>query len=124
MKGVSSVRAYEMLATVPGGLDVVSDAQARLGLVGVGEAVVDVFAQTQVEVPVAGFDLVFNVKGQLFYVGVAEVVVFGAAAGEIVGREHGKIARRSGTRRASAGLRDWSSRAAGCRSTLLTQGEL
>ena len=58
-----------------GRLDVVGDAHARLGLVGVGEAVVDIVAQAQVEEPVAGLDLVFDVEGQFLDVGVAEEVV-------------------------------------------------
>ena len=56
----------------------------------VGEAVVKILAQAQVEVPVAGLDLVFNVEGELLYVGVAEEVVVAAAAGKVVGRKDGR----------------------------------
>ncbi len=58
-----------------GGFDVVGDAHARFRLVGIGEAVIKVLAETKVEVPVAGFDLVLDVEGQLLYVGVSEVVI-------------------------------------------------
>ena len=59
----------------PGGLDVVGDAQARLRLVGVRQAVVKILSQPQVEEPVAGLDLVFDVKSQFLHVGVPGVAV-------------------------------------------------
>ena len=64
-----------MRRTVERGLDVVGDAKARLSLVGAGEAVVEVFAEAEVEVPVAGLDLVFSVEREFLDVGVAEVIV-------------------------------------------------
>ena len=47
-----------------GGLDGVSGAEARLGLRCAGEAVVDVAADAEVQVPVAGFDLVLRCRGR------------------------------------------------------------
>ena len=67
-----------------GGLDVIRDAHAGLGLALDGKAVVQVAAHAKVEVPVAGLDLVLDVHRQFLHVRVAEVDVFAAAAGQIV----------------------------------------
>ena len=72
-----------------GRLDGVGGAEAGFGLVGLGEAVVEIAADAHVEEPVAGLDLVFDVESKLLHVSVAEVLELAAAAGEIVGSEHG-----------------------------------
>ena len=63
-----------MRSTVGDGLDVIRDAHAGLRLIGVGEAVVNILAQAEIEEPVAGLDLVFGEESQFLDVGVAEVV--------------------------------------------------
>jgi hypothetical protein len=83
-------------------LEIVSNAHSGLGLVGNGETVVKVFAQTEVEVPVTGFDLVFNVEGQLFDVGMTEEKVVAATAGEVVGRKCREVIRILASRAARA----------------------
>jgi len=50
-----------------------------LNLVGAGEAVVYVFAEADVEVPVAGLDVVFDVEREFLYSGVPVVGVVAAA---------------------------------------------
>ena len=67
-----------------GRLDVIGNAHARLRLFGDGEAIVDIAANAEVEVPVTGLDLVFNVEGEFLYVGVTEERVIYSAAGQIV----------------------------------------
>ena len=52
-------------------LDVVRDAQARFGLAGAGDAVVDVAAKTEIEAPVLERDGVLDVQAEFVDVGVA-----------------------------------------------------
>src|SRR5882724_4205495 len=54
-----------------GALDVISDAEARLGLLVGDQAVVEISTETEVERPVSLRDLVLKVKSELLYVGVA-----------------------------------------------------
>jgi len=72
------------------------DAQARLGLAGRREAVVDVAAHSQVEQPVAGLDLVLDVESQFLDIGVAGIAIQASAAGEIVGRKNRLVSRVHG----------------------------
>ena len=62
-----------------------------MSLIGAGEAVVDVFAETDVEVPVASLDFVFDIKRKLLNGSVAEVGVVAAAAREVIGRKDGEV---------------------------------
>ena len=98
-----------MRRTVLVWLDVVGDAQARLGLALDGEAVVEVAADAGVEGPVAGGDLVLGVEGELLDVGVAVEGVVAAAAGEVVGQQVGVEAcpRPEGSLETSPALAHW-----------------
>src|ERR1019366_9886612 len=59
--------------------------------VGAGEAIVDILAQSQIEVPIAGLNLVFDIERQLLHISVAKVCVISATARNVVGSQDGKI---------------------------------
>ena len=65
-------------------LTLIGKSNARLGLAGDGQTVVQIAADAQVEEPVAGFDLILDIKGQFLHVGVPDEVVKTATAGQVV----------------------------------------
>ena len=62
----------------------------------IGQTVVKVPADAEIEDPVAGFDLVFNIEGQLLDIGVTKIGINRTAAGKVIRQQNGVEAAPDG----------------------------
>ncbi len=74
-----------------GWLHVIGNADSRLGLVCTREAVVNILAQSEIEVPVTSLDLVFGVECKFLHIRMAKVAVIASTACEVMGRQDGEV---------------------------------